>query len=124
MEKVYTPVAETVLAELLTDSSCPEYLKSPPMRWALRGWAVAEAKCVLLSEYVESLPFDQQVNAKKQGQTAPVEIWVKLEKHAANQRARLGLDPVSKVRIGKALTSTGLDLAQLAARYGESLEDE
>jgi hypothetical protein len=123
-EKVYTPIAEVITTDLLTDVTCPDYLKAPVMRYAIRGWAVAEAKCLLVEEWLESLSTEEQFVARKQGQSAPMEIWVKLEKHAANMRARLGLDPVSKVRIGKALTSTGLDLAQLAAKYGEQLDGD
>lgn len=120
-QKYYGPVAHLIAEDLLTDAGCPDYLKRTVMVHSIRGWAEAEAKCVLARTYLESLDMEDQFTARKQGQAAPIEIWSKLEKHAANMRSRLGLDPVSASRIGKSLTSAGLDLAKMAAEFGDDL---
>jgi hypothetical protein len=100
--------------------SCPGYLKDPLWAFALRGWAESEAQCLLGQEYLSSLTFEEKYNARKQGQAAPIEIVQKLEKHAANMRARVGLDPVSAAKLGKSLASTEVDLARLAQGLAEA----
>ena len=124
--RFYGPVAEGLRDQLFALPSCPGYLRDPLWAFALRGWAEAEAQCLLGQEYLASLPVHEKYNAKKQGQTAPIEIVQKLEKHAANMRDKVGLNPSSAARLGKLLKSTELDIARLAAGFGEELlaEDE
>lgn len=109
----YDPVADVILAGLLETPDAPEYLSRPLFAHSLRGWAVAEAKLLLIESYMEQIGVEAQMTAT--GAQSPVIMhWKQLSEHAARLRARNGLDPVSHVKIGKALTSTGVDLARLA----------
>jgi hypothetical protein len=115
--RFYGPVAEGLRDQLFALPSCPGYLRDPLWAFALRGWAEAEAQCLLGQEYLSSLTFEEQFTAKKQGQTAPIEIVQKLEKHAANMRDKVGLNPSSAARLGKSLAATELDIAKLAEHF-------
>jgi hypothetical protein len=108
---VFSPVAEAIAAEVV--SCAPEYVSDASFRFALRGWAEAEAKLVLYETWMERLSPDQQ-NSARGAQAPPVEGWRKLSAHAAALRKPLGLDPVSRVRIGQSLASQNVDLARLA----------
>ena len=37
MEKYYAPVAQVITTDLLEDSACPDYLRSPVMLWPTRS---------------------------------------------------------------------------------------
>lgn len=110
-EAVFSPVAEAIAAETLV--SAPEFLGDPSFRFALRAWAEAEAQVLLYESWMGQLPLEARYSAKG-AQQPPVGMWAALSKHAAGLRTRLGLDPVSRVRIGASLASQSVDLAQLA----------
>jgi hypothetical protein len=44
----------------------------------------------------------------------------RFEKRAADGRSRLGLDPLSRARLGRDVTATKLDLAALMARLDDN----
>jgi hypothetical protein len=111
--RTYDPVADAILAEIQAHPESPEYLSRPLFAHSLRGWAVAEAKLLLIEQYMEQIGVEAVMTAV--GAQSPVIMhWKQLSEHAARLRARNGLDPVSFVKIGKALTSAGVDLARLA----------
>jgi hypothetical protein len=124
--RFYGPVAEGLKEQLFALPSCPGYLRDPLWTFALRGWAEAEAQCLLGQEYLSGLSVHEKYNARKQGQTAPIEIVQKLEKHAANMRDKVGLNPAAAARLGKSLSAAELDLAKLAEHFmaAEMGEDE
>lgn len=120
-DRYVTPVAEAIETDLLGDPQCPDLLRQSIMLPSVRAWARAEAESMLAHNWLQTLDVTQRYEARKQGQSAPIEIWAKLDKHAANLRTQNGLTPVSAARIHKSMTSAGLDLAQLAAEFGADM---
>lgn len=110
-EAVFSPVAEAIASEAC--ASAPEYLSDASFRFALRSWAEAEAQLLLYESWMDQLPQNARYTARG-AQAPPVDQWRKLSAHAANLRKPLGLDPVSRVRIGQSLASQNVDLARLA----------
>lgn len=98
------PVAQALAVELLADGSV-EYLRAPRYASAVQAWALAEAKCALISAWVDGMPIERAAESK-QGQTSPLELLRKWEATAQTHRSRLGLDPVSAARLGKDLAQT------------------
>jgi hypothetical protein len=100
------PVA-TALVESLGDvdyiATVPEFAASV---W---GWARAEAKVRLVTAWL-----DEHGVLDEDGKPRPAaDLLVRLEKMAAEARSRLGLDPLSRARLGRDVSATGLDLARL-----------
>ncbi|MBD2760120.1 hypothetical protein IEE94_11440 [Yimella sp. cx-573] len=93
------PLADQLRDELLSSGDV-EYLRAPRFASAVRAWSVAEAKCALISRWVDSMTIEQAA-ASEQGKTSPLELLRKWEATAQTQRARLGLDPQSAARLGK-----------------------
>lgn len=93
------PVAAELVAALLEDEAVA-YLRAPRFGAAVRAWAVAEAKCALVSAWVDGMSVEAAASSK-QGQTSPLELLRKWETTAQTHRGRLGLDPVSAARLGK-----------------------
>lgn len=108
---VFSPVAEVIAAE--TVAVAPEYVSDASFRFALRSWAEAEAQLLLYEAWMDQLSQRDRYSARG-AQAPPVDQWRKLSAHAANLRKPLGLDPVSRVRIGQSLASQNVDLARLA----------
>lgn len=108
---MFSPVAEAIRDEVLLAG--PEFLRDPSFVFAVRSWAEAEAQLLLYESWMEQLPPGARYTAKG-AQAPPVDQWRKLSVHAAGLRRPLGLDPVSRVRIGASLASQSVDLAQLA----------
>lgn len=119
-----TPVADVITANLLAMPACPEWLKDPSFTYARSGWANAEARLLLYEAWMDQQDDDMKYLATG-AQEPLISRWTRLSELAARHRGRLGLDPVSRVRIGKALTSAGVDIAKLAAmEYGRGQDDE
>jgi hypothetical protein len=117
-------VADVIIADLLDMPALPEFMKDPTYKFALRGWARAEARVIMYVTWMDRLT-DDEVNNATGAQQAPVLKAAMLEDAALRHRGKLGLDPVSRVKIGKALSSRGLDLAKMAAmEYGGEDEPE
>jgi hypothetical protein len=111
------PVAEALKADLA--QVAPRYLDDGSFRWSIDAWAKAEAMLVLFETWMDGLSDKQKFTAT--GAQAPaVATWNRLADGAARARARLGLDPASRVKIGQALAATGVDLASLAAKMAEA----
>lgn len=98
------PVAQALAVELLADSAVA-YLRAPRYAAAVQAWATAEAKCALISTWVEGMSIELAAESK-QGQTSPLELLRKWEATAQTHRSRLGLDPMSAARLGKDLAQT------------------
>jgi hypothetical protein len=111
-------VADVIVSELTGLPQCPEWLHDPSFAPAVRGWGNAEARLVMYEQWMDDQP--DEVKYLATGAQEPlISRWTRLSELAARHRGRLGLDPVSRVRIGKALSSRGLDLAKMAAmEYG------
>lgn len=116
------PVAVAFVADLREVQ--PGYLDDRSFDWAVGHWARAEARSLLFDAWLERLSEEERYSASG-AQSPPIDRARELGEAAARARARLGLDPVSRVKIGKALTSAGVDLAKLAAaEAGESGWDD
>jgi len=110
-ERALAPVVQQLADVLLGEGNTPPYLQAIEFAPAVRAWLRAEAQALLGSEWLESMSVEARFEPKKAGTAAPAEIVRKLETAAAGHRQRLGLDPLSKARLGRDVTGAQLDLA-------------
>jgi len=106
----YAPRRVDPLArELVETVADVAYLQDDPSyRTSLWAWGRAEARVQLVSEWI-----DQNGMLDEEGKPRPAaDLLVRLEKQAADARARLGLDPLSRARLGRDVTASQFDLAQ------------
>jgi len=102
------PIAAELVEHAL--SSAP-YLVDPSYAPAVHAWADSEARAQLLRDYVNEHGL---LDAK--GRPRPcLTDWHKFERRAAEGRARLGLDPLSRARLGRDVAGTQMDSARLRA---------
>ena len=121
------PIADALATELLADETVA-YLRAPRYAAAVQAWAQAEAKCGLISNWVDGMPIEQAA-ASKQGQTSPLELLRKWETTAQGHRSRLGLDPMSAARLGKDVAQgrqadAATELTRMRAQMESSLRGE
>jgi hypothetical protein len=109
-------LATRLAAALLGAEGIPPYLADPSYGPAIISWARAEAKAKLVADYLEGMPVEDQMMPPKAGTTAPIEVLRKLESAALTHRARLGLDPLSRARLGRDVMSAKFDMAAIMAQ--------
>jgi hypothetical protein len=117
---VYSPrrveplVAQLVEQRLADDATA--FLRQPAYRPALFSWARHEARVLLLDEWLQRHveATDGCVGCKECEPKA--EQLLKFEKSAAMQRGRLGLDPLSRARLGRHVVAAQVDMARLLSR--------
>jgi hypothetical protein len=136
--RLLTPRAEEILLRERAKPTWPAYLEEPVYERAVRAWARAEAMLELYTEYVEqqtaeamSTEFgeaeeDITGDGEKGGsstrrsrtrKTGPsLELWRKLDAAASMHRTKLGLDPMSRARLGRDVASSQADMAQVMAQ--------
>lgn len=90
------PRAQALVEAMLADESLG-YLKAPSYRPALLGWARAEARVQLLEEYLGHQVGDLESPRVLSAYT----LLLKLQGRAESGRRQLGLDPLSRARLGK-----------------------
>jgi hypothetical protein len=80
-----------------------------PAVWA---WARTEARCELLIEWLADKggDLDDDDNVRP-----AADLLTRLSGQAANMRSRLGLDPLSRFRLGRDVAASRVDLAKLWA---------
>ncbi|XAS66549.1 hypothetical protein V3C33_13770 [Micrococcaceae bacterium Sec5.7] len=116
------PIAQALAADLLADDSVA-YLRAPRYAAAVKAWAVAEAKCGLISNWCDSMPIEVAASSPKPGTSAPLELLRRWEATAQNHRSRLGLDPLSAARLGKDVAQARqADTASALTRMREDYE--
>lgn len=98
-ERQLTPVADRLLEAVLADETVG-YLRAPRYASALQAWATAEARVILLEEWVDGMTLERAAESA-QGKTSPLEILRRWEATAATHRDKLGLTPMSAARLGK-----------------------
>lgn len=112
------PLATDLFEKIVTDL---DYLADPSYRPALWAWARAEARVQLLSEWL-----DEHGPLAEDGTPRPaLAALYQFERLAAEARSRLGLDPLSRSRLGLATAQT-FDLArhwQDATQGAETAQD-
>lgn len=109
----YSPRKVDPLAEELAEKAreAALYLSDPGYSAAVWAWARAEARVQLLTEWV-----DEHGLLDAEGRPrAAADLLIRCERLAAEGRARLGLDPLSRARLGRDVTAARLDLAQVFA---------
>jgi Phage terminase, small subunit len=109
------PLAAEIIEQVTNDL---EWLR-PCDRPALHAWARAEARIQLLSEFLA-----ERGDLDDDGSVRPAaDLLTRLETQAAGLRSRLGLDPLSRARLGRDVAASQVDLARLWAADAEDSED-
>lgn len=93
------PIARGFIEEI---ASTPDvaYLAAPQYAAALWSWARTAARVQLLEQWIDTMTIEQATNSAR-GQVSPLELLRKWTATLNTQQARLGLDPLSFVRLGK-----------------------
>ena len=125
------PLAGDLVTLYLDAAAAPHsavaYLADPSYRPALWSWARTEARIQLLQEWLADHggDVDDDGNVRQ-----AAELLTRLERQAMDARARLGLDPLSRAKLGKDV-AIGRHVAEqaqreLQERYGrrEDVEEE
>lgn len=137
-ERFLTPRAEEILLREQAKPTWPAYLEEPVYERPVRAWARAEAMLELYTEYVEqqtaemmSTEFGEaeeditgdgtkggdSARRSRTRKTGPsLEMWRKLDASASMHRTKLGLDPLSRARLGRAVAASQADMAQIMAQ--------
>ncbi|WP_051637734.1 hypothetical protein [Rhodococcus sp. UNC363MFTsu5.1] len=114
-DRVIVPLAAEIANAVC--QSRPD-LQAPEMQPAVLAYARTEAQLEVLTAYV-----DQHGAFTETGEVSAAEKHrLRIDTQAANHRSRLGLDPLSKARLGKDIASTQLDLAQILTQQREDAE--
>ena len=109
VDAVATRYRDAALAYL--GDQVPDYLGRAEYDRAVQAWARAEARVDLVTRYLDDVGhLDEQGNPRPAARHL-----VDLEASAAKRRAELGLDPLSRARLGRDVAATGVDLARLWA---------
>lgn len=112
-ERMIAPLAARLVAEVIEGNS---YLQDATYASALQSWGRTEARIELVTTYL----LEHGGDLEGDGSVRPAsELLNKLEARAENLRARLGLDPLSRARLGRDVTAASVDLAQLMAADAE-----
>lgn len=91
------------------------FLTQASYRLALWAWARAEAKVQLLEEYLEDHAAAGRSLDEDGDVMAAALLLERVERRAITLRARLGLDPISRARLGRDVAAQNVDLARLWA---------
>lgn len=138
-ERHVGPLAEQIATALLADPDTPQYLREPSYAATVRAWSRAEAVVDLLWRWLEQHDLDAALtdvtstdedttNAKgrssKRTTSRHVEsVLAQLHRHevrAMNLRSRLGMDPLSRARLGKDVAAQRVDLARMFAEMQQA----
>ncbi|WP_214365625.1 hypothetical protein [Pseudonocardia sp. H11422] len=122
----YSPRRVDPLARELVDQALGDpdlgYLAAPSYRPALWAWARAEAQVQLLAEYLERFGADPDFGDR--AVSAAYNAHHRAEARADSARRRLGLDPLSRARLGRDVTAAQVDLVSLLTDARERQEAE
>jgi hypothetical protein len=117
--RVVDPLAAELLQSVLGNPDV-SYLQAAAYRPALRAWSVAEARAQLFGDAIAT-----------HGQCDGCErcaYWDerlrKWQSAAAGHRARLGLDPLSRARLGRDVAAASVDTAALMAQLHQAEQEE
>jgi terminase small subunit-like protein len=109
------PLAAEVVEQALADV---DWLQ-PCDRPAVWAWARSEARVQLLGEWLA----EQGGDVDDDGSVRPAaELLNRLEARAESLRSKLGLDPLSRARLGRDVAATRVDLEALRAE-GQAMLD-
>lgn len=108
------PIAQQLLAELHQDPNL-DYIRAQPFKARAWDWARAEARHLLLSAWVDTLPLSEAGDTSG-GRTAPLELVRQLAVTAANLAMRCGLTPVVDDRVADEIDKARKRRARTAER--------
>ncbi|OJY53533.1 hypothetical protein [Pseudonocardia sp. 73-21] len=125
-ERRVAPLAEEIETAARADPTWPPHLRGREYAAAVRGWARAEAMAELLWRYLADRDLDEALTAlettdteteqhkgrarsmsRSRRTTAALDAWQRAQTTAAYHRRQLGLDPVSRAKLGKDLAMAG-----------------
>lgn len=111
-------LAGQVVALAEQEGSSTTYLTEPSYRASVWAWARAEAKVQLLTEWLMD-----RTDLDDEGEVRPAaELLEKVERRAESLRARLGLEPLSRARLGRDVAAGSVDVARLMAALAKAQE--
>lgn len=114
----------TELVELVRADASVSWLTAADMP-AVWAWARAEAQVQLLTEYLElagQSTGDGVGDLEAEAVRSAYLLLHRAEARAMSGRRRLGLDPLSRARLGRDVAATNVDLARLLSEARESAE--
>jgi len=120
------PLVSQLVADTLDLAGQPgsstAYLSEPSYRPALNAWAIAEVRAGLFASVLAEhdngeCPGCDKCKAWDDG----LHRW---STSAANHRQRLGLDPLSRARLGRDVAAATVDVAALMAKLDVATTDE
>lgn len=112
------PLAQELVDVLLADQSLG-YLSAPAYRPAVYAWARAEVRVQLLEEHLGDSVGDLTDERTQSGYT----LLLKFHARAESGRKQLGLDPLSRARLGKDVAQgNAADAAAALTRMREDAE--
>ncbi len=137
--RIVGPLAAKIRAELLGDPDCPAYLRDRGWRFTIESWSEARAELVLLRDWRDKLTAEEaatehtfseddemrpsQGRMSRRSHAQRVESVLaaidRVERRAERLGAKLGLDPLSRSKLGKNITSQQFDLARMYAQWDE-----
>lgn len=129
--RLVNPVAQALVDGALADDDLA-FLRAPCHRFALNAWARAEARVQLLTAYLEKMGSveeaitdreeseSEEVHSKGRSKriskskrvAAALEMLDRAETRAEKTRTRLGMDPLSRARLGRDVVAARVDFAQ------------
>ncbi|GAB3389166.1 hypothetical protein GCM10027568_11030 [Humibacter soli] len=117
--KLLEPIAAAIREQALLDDSVA-YLREPRFAGPLHRYSLTAARVVRLEAWIEDMT-DEEAARSDRGQTSPLELLRRWTVTADRQAARLGLDPVSWVKIRKDYKiGTRVDLATLLSNIDDA----
>ena len=133
-ERRVGPLAEQIATALLTHPETPPYVREPSYAAVVRAWSRAKAVVELLWRWLaehdsdaaladlttteEDAEFGKGTASKRTTSRHVESVLTQLHRHevrAMNLRSRLGLDPLSRARLGKDVAAQRVDLARYFA---------
>lgn len=98
--------------------STVSYLADPSYALAVKRWATLEARCELIRTWLDDrtdIEAGQPGDIDEDGEVRPAaDLLVRLEGQAAKAAERLGLDPLSRSKLGRDVAATAVDLTAVA----------
>jgi hypothetical protein len=111
-------IVEAALDLARAEASTTAFLLDASYGPALRAWAVCEARCELVRAWLADHGGLDGVAGD--GEIRPAaDLLTRLENQALKHRERLGLDPLSRARLGRDVAAGRLDVALAMARLGD-----
>jgi hypothetical protein len=109
------------IAFALAQTLPPYLLSDPAYAPAVEAYSVVLARIERVSAWLEAQAGDGIPEIDGDGRVrGAMDLLLRLERQAADHRARLGLDPLSRARLGRDVTQAQVSITQaLAARQAE-----